>query len=43
MSAIGNPGEIVVSDKLVNGFKIAHTGSAPSVTIKYTVIGGVLK
>ncbi|HOQ07225.1 MAG TPA: hypothetical protein PLP87_05370 [Clostridiales bacterium] len=43
MSAAGNPGEIVISDKLVNGFKIAHTGSAKSVTVKYTVIGGVLK
>lgn len=43
MSAVGNPGEIVISDKLVNGFKIAHTGSAKSVTVKYTVIGGVLK
>lgn len=36
----GNVGEIVVSDKLVNGFKIAHTGSASSVTVKYVVIGG---
>lgn len=43
MSVVGNPGEIVISDKLVNGFKIAHTGSAKSVTVKYTVIGGVLK
>ena len=36
----GNVGEIEVSDKLVNGFKIAHTGSASSVTVKYVVIGG---
>lgn len=36
----GNVGEVEVSDKLVNGFKIAYTGSAPSATIKYTVIGG---
>lgn len=36
----GNVGEIVVSDKLTNGFKIAHTGSASSVTVKYVVIGG---
>lgn len=42
-SCIGNAGEIVVTDKLVNGFKIAHTGSASSVTVKYTVIGGYLK
>ena len=43
VSAVGNPGEIVVSDKLANGFKIEHTGSASSVTVKYTVIGGNLK
>jgi hypothetical protein len=40
---VGNVGEIVVTDKLINGFKIAHTGSAPSVSVKYTVIGGYLK
>ena len=40
VSAVGNPGEIVVSDKLNNGFKLAFTGSASSVTVKYTVIGG---
>lgn len=39
-SFTGNVGEIEVSDKLVNGFKIAHTGSASSVTVKYVVIGG---
>ncbi len=43
VSAVGNPGEIVVSEQLVNGFKLAHTGSASSVTVKYTVIGGNLK
>lgn len=43
VSAVGNPGEIVVSDQLVNGFKLAHTGSASSVVVKYTVIGGNLK
>lgn len=42
-SFVGNVGEIVISDKLTNGFKIAYTGSAPSATIKYTVIGGILK
>jgi len=36
----GNVGEIEVSEKLVNGFKIAYTGSASSVTVKYVVIGG---
>ena len=39
----GNVGEIVVSDKLANGFKIGYTGSASAATIKYTVIGGYLK
>lgn len=39
----GNIGDIVVSDRLTNGFKLAFTGSAPSVTVKYTVIGGYMK
>lgn len=36
----GNVGEIVISDKAVNGFAIAYTGSASTVTVKYTVLGG---
>ena len=36
----GNVGDIVVSDKAVNGFAIAFTGSASSVTVSYSVIGG---
>ena len=36
----GNAGDIVVSDKAVNGFAIAFTGSASSVTVSYSVIGG---
>jgi len=39
----GNVGDVVVTDKLVNGFKIEFTGSAASAKIKYTVIGGILK
>jgi len=39
----GNPGEIMVSDKLLNGFKIAFTGSATAVTVNYTVIGGFMR
>ena len=39
----GNIGDIVVSDKLTNGFKLAFTGGAKSVTVKYFVIGGFLK
>lgn len=40
-SSAGNAGEVVVSNKQVNGFKLAFTGSATSATIHYTVIGGV--
>ena len=39
----GNIGEIVVSDKQVNGFKMAFTGGAKQVTVKYYVIGGFIK
>lgn len=40
VSATGNPGEIIVSDRMTNGFAIGFTGSASSVTVKYIVIGG---
>lgn len=36
----GFAGDIVVSGKLVNGFKIAYTGSAASVKLKVFVKGG---
>ena len=36
----GNVGEVVVSAQLTNGFTLAFTGSASSVTISYKVIGG---
>ena len=36
----GNAGEIEVSDRQVNGFKLAFTGSASSVKVTYAVIGG---
>lgn len=39
----GNAGELEISDKLTNGFKLAYTGSASSVTVNYTVIGGYMK
>ena len=35
-----NVGDIVVYDKQMNGFKIAYTGSAASVTVKCYVSGG---
>lgn len=43
VTAAGNVGEIVTTDKLANGFKLGYTGSAKSATIKYTVIGGLMK
>ena len=36
----GFPGEIEISAKLLNGFKVAFTGSAASVTVKLYVKGG---
>lgn len=41
-SATGNPGEVEVSDKLTNGFKLNYTGSASSAVVEYIVIGGSL-
>lgn len=38
---VANVGEVVVYDKQLNGFKIAYTGSAASVTVKCYVQGGV--
>ena len=40
VTGTGNIGEIEVTDRLVNGFKIRHTGSANAVTVTYAVIGG---
>ena len=37
---VGNPGDIEVTDRQVNGFKIGFTGSASSVKVTYSVIGG---
>jgi hypothetical protein len=36
----GNAGEIEVSERQTNGFKMAFTGSASSVVVTYAVIGG---
>ncbi len=41
-SEAGNVGEIKVTDKQVNGFKVGYSGSAKSVTVKYIVIGGII-
>jgi hypothetical protein len=34
-------GNVIIFDKLVNGFKIAFTGGAASVAVNYTVRGGI--
>ena len=36
----GPAGEIEFTDRQVNGFKVAFTGSASKVVVKYAVIGG---
>ena len=38
----GAVGEIVITDKQLNGFKIEHTGSAAKVSVKYIVEGGMV-
>lgn len=40
-SSNGNAGEVFATDKQVNGFKLAYTGSASSAVVKYIVIGGL--
>jgi hypothetical protein len=41
VTPIGGPaGEIEFTDRQVNGFKVAFTGSASKVVVKYAVIGG---
>ncbi len=39
----GNVGEVVITEKLVNGFKAEYTGSAKSATIRFTITGGFNK
>lgn len=41
-STNGNVGDIIVTDKQLNGFKIAYDGSAASVTLKIRIKGGML-
>lgn len=41
-SANGNVGDIIVTDKQLNGFKIAYDGSAASITLKIRIKGGML-
>ena len=42
-ASTGSAGDIVVSDKAVNGFKMAFTGGAKNATVKYYVIGGFIQ
>lgn len=37
----GFVGSFAITDKLVNGFKVAHSGSASSVIVRLHVIGGM--
>ena len=37
----GEVGDIIISDKLLNGFKVRYDGSATSATIKLTIKGGM--
>lgn len=41
LSHTGEVGDIEISDKLLNGFKIAFTGSATSVKVRLRVKGGL--
>lgn len=41
LSHSGAVGDIEITDKLVNGFKIAYTGAATTATIRCHVIGGM--
>lgn len=41
-NAEGNVGEVEITDKQLNGFKVAFTGSAKSVTLKIKIRGGII-
>jgi hypothetical protein len=41
LSAQGMAGDIKITDKQLNGFKVEFTGSATSVNVKYFVQGGM--
>lgn len=41
VSLSGEVGDIIVSGKAVNGFKLEYTGSASEAEIRYYVIGGM--
>ena len=39
----GFAGQIIITNKLLNGFRISYTGSAASIQIRYSVRGGVFR
>lgn len=41
VSSNGESGDVIVSDKQTNGFKLEFTGSATTATVKYFVKGGI--
>lgn len=41
VSSNGEAGDVIVSDKQTNGFKLEFTGSATTATVKYFVKGGI--
>jgi len=43
VSSTGDAGEIVVSDKQVNGFKLGYTGGATTAVVHYFIMGGIIK
>jgi hypothetical protein len=42
-SEAGNIGDIQVTEKQVNGFKVRYSGSAATAVVNYIVIGGIVK
>jgi hypothetical protein len=42
VSASGEVGDVIISDRAINGFKIAFTGSATQAVIRYWVSGGLV-
>lgn len=41
LAADGDVGNVTITDKQLNGFKINYTGSANKVTVKYYIQGGM--
>jgi hypothetical protein len=37
----GDVGDVIISEKLLNGFKVRYDGSAKSATVKLTIKGGM--